>query len=202
MLARTPEQRKPYRLDSRQALSSQPPFTPALVRELLVKALAGPKGRVAQIVIEEQAISKLVGTLNHRHAAFVAAQADRARAARRAHLIWLFAELRKALPEVIRDIEEQKLKVGDFFACATEKAITKLGEVILFSDTIEKALPALTLDQISGYGWRLRSLHADVSALLGATASIRFLVSVIPKLSGETPAFATVKAHLLKDEVG
>jgi hypothetical protein len=173
---------QPYRLAERSKLTPEPPFNAELVRKMLAEAMRGPKGRAAQI--DEATINKLTNTLNARHALFVAAQGDRGRAARRARVVKLFAELRAALPEIIKDIEQQ---ATDFFGRHNLIAARALHRAI-GSDVVEKVLPPVALsDSIASWKWTGKTLYEDVAALIGSNAAVRFLSVAIPLVSGEHP---------------
>jgi hypothetical protein len=183
-------QRQPYRLAERSKLTPEPPFNAELVRQMLVDAMRGP-GRAAQI--DDKAVAKVAATLNARHQLFLAAQGDRGRAARRDRVVKLFADLRAALPEVIKDIEQQ---ANDFFGRRNLIAANALHRAI-GSDVVERVLPPVALSEnVFGWQWCGRTLHEDVAALIGSNAAIRFLAAAIPMISGEHPTPAAIATWL------
>lgn len=182
----------------RQALSLGPPFDAALVQVMIAEALRGPKGRVAQIEVDDRTVSKLVATLNARRAAFASAQADQDRARRRDRAIVLIGELRALLPPIVKDGEQWT----EFFGRNTSRAVAALSGA-LCSDLPERALPAVDL-VTSGEGWRwvCPSLYSDLKDLLGANAALRFVHAVLPTVSGQSPSLPTIKAYLKQKQAG
>jgi hypothetical protein len=169
-----------------------PPFTPELVRAMIVAASHGPKGRVAQIEVDDWQIHKLVGVLNNRAAMFAATLADEDRARRRDRAAVLVGELKALLPQIASDTE----RWTEFFGRQTARAAKELRDVLL-SDLPRRALPPVDLPT-SGEGWRWTapSLYADLKDLLGANSALRFVCAVLPRLCNEKPAAPTVKAFL------
>jgi hypothetical protein len=176
--------KQPYRLSQRSKLGGPAPFDAKLVRELLAKAV---KGRAA-MEFDDHAVNKLTATLNARHALFVAAQGDRGRAARRAKVVKLFADLRATLPEIIADLEQ----ATDFFGRHNLIAARALQRAI-GSDVVEKVLPPVALSEnVSGWQWCGRTLFEDVAPLIGSNAAVRFMESAIPLVSGEHPKASAI----------
>jgi hypothetical protein len=193
------KRKRPYRLAARTILGAAPPFTSELVRELLVKAQAGPKRgrRVKHPPPPDQAIKFLASVLNNRHALYFSAQESRLIKDRRDRAKALVDELRVIMPAIIKDAEQQLIK-NDPFSHGVFAAASALHEV-LSSDVPVRALPEVTLpENIRSWEWAAPSLYVDIKQIIGPTAGLRALVAMIPALTGETPAFATVKAYLLK----
>lgn len=178
--------RQPYRLSARTPLTPEPPFNPEFTRELLLAAMYGLKRVQLDLrePFDDRTVNKLSATLNARHAMFVAAQEERAHAARCDRATVLIAELRGLLPIILANLERS---TDDFFSRATKTAAGKLYEAIA-SDQVKTALPKMTLSEnVSSWQWCGRSLYDDIAPLIGSNAAIRFLAAAIPLLSGEHP---------------
>lgn len=189
--------KRPYRLANRARLSPAPPFTPELVRAKIVEAMCGPKkGRTTYAEPSADAIKYLTATLNVRHQFFYSAQEDRSRKDRRDRAAELIDELREIMPAITKDAEMRRLKADDFFSRNTERAAHRMHDFIT-SDVPERALPLVTLpENVAGWQWCSLSLYCDVKALIGANAAVRFIVAVVPLLSGETPKMASMQTWL------
>jgi hypothetical protein len=191
--------RKPYKLRDRATLDAAPPFSPALVRELLVKAQAGPKSGRASSHPEPsaEAIRCLTIILNCRHQIFYAAQQARSIKERRDRAKALIDELRQITPALVADAELQLIK-NDPFSHNAFAAASALHE-FLSSDVPTRALlPVHLPENVRSWEWAGPSLYVDIKEIIGPTAALRALVAAIPALTGETPALATVKAYLAK----
>lgn len=191
--------KRPYRLATRAVLSPEPPFSPEMVRALILDSLRGPKrGYAKHGEPSADEMMYLSSTLNNRHAFFYAAQRDRARKDRRDRAVELIDELREIVRKIAKDAEEQRSKADDFFSRNAERAAKAVCGFIS-SDVVASALPAVTLpENVFGWQWCASSLYADVEAMIGANAAVRFIVAAIPSLTGESPKLSAVTTWLRK----
>lgn len=188
--------KRPYGLANRARLSPGPPFTAEQVRAMLADALRGPKGRTTHAEPCADAIKYLTATLNSRHQFFYSAQEERGCKDRRDRAANLIEQLREVMPAITKDAEERRLKGDDFFSGNAERAAHRMHDFIT-SDVPERALPPVTLPgNVFGWQWCALSLCADVEALIGFNAAVRFIVAVVPLLSGENPKMASVQSWL------